>query len=170
VAQKWPGNWSFVARGKVPILKQALRFLWVLSIFHGWPASCPIRRDRHMQLWSVGQSGWVHLARQCCVVAHPWPAWLRNGETRLVKPLTSRCQLVWTPDELNQPMHKIKRRIAQKNIHGLLLIHSLPCCVTKYGVLSETAEGISRLTLIFERYFALLLPRQWKSQLRTSTK
>ena len=57
VCNPWPGNWSFVARGKVPILKQALSFLWVLSIFHGWPASCPIRRDRHMQLWPVGQSG-----------------------------------------------------------------------------------------------------------------
>jgi len=61
--QKWPGSWSFVVRGMVQILK---RFLG-LPIFRGWSASCLTRRAWLTQL---EQSGYVHLARQCCMVAH----------------------------------------------------------------------------------------------------
>ena len=43
----------------------------VLPIFHGWPASCLTLRAWHMQLWPVEQSDYLHLAQQCCMVAHP---------------------------------------------------------------------------------------------------
>ena len=75
----WEGNavyWSFVACGNVQSLKQTLLFLRLLPIFHAWPASCLIRRPWHKVLWPVDQSRYVHLARQCCMFAHPCSIWL----------------------------------------------------------------------------------------------
>ena len=48
--------------------------LRVLPIFSGQPAICLIRRAWHMQLRPMDQSSYVDLARQCCLVAHPWAA------------------------------------------------------------------------------------------------
>ena len=52
------------------------RRLRVLPIFCRRSVICLTRRAWHMQLWPVDQSGYVglHLARQCCLVAHPWGA------------------------------------------------------------------------------------------------
>jgi len=36
-------------------------FSRVLPIFRGWTANCLTRRAWHMQLWPVGQSGYVHI-------------------------------------------------------------------------------------------------------------
>jgi len=55
----------------------------VLAFFRGWPASCLTLRAQHMQLCPVDQSGYVHLVRQCCMVAHPWPSgWKKEFNPR----------------------------------------------------------------------------------------
>ena len=66
-----PVAWElkFCGPGKGPDFKR------VLPIFRGWPASCLTRRAWHMQLWPVDQSGYVHLARQSCMVAPPPAVW-----------------------------------------------------------------------------------------------
>jgi len=62
--QKWLGTCNFVVSRKVEILNR-------VPILRGRPASCLIRRAWHTQLWPVDQCGYVHLARQSCMAAHP---------------------------------------------------------------------------------------------------
>jgi len=75
----------------------------VQAIFRGWPAICLTHRTWHMQPWPVDQSGYMHLARQCCLVALPWPgsaAWLHSpGPAVLLgcTPLARQCCLVALP-------------------------------------------------------------------------
>jgi len=66
--QRWPGSWIHVPRGKIQILKQALRFF---TIFRGWPASCLTRRAWRMQIRPVDQRFlnffWSHTIGGPCI-------------------------------------------------------------------------------------------------------
>jgi len=101
VCNPWPVSWSVVACRKVQILKG--------SIFRGWPSSCLPRRTWHMKLGPVDQSGYVHLARLCCMVAHPWVraftlrVWCRVAVPCLHNDWRTRCiphnKFVWTAQD-----------------------------------------------------------------------
>ena len=82
-------EWKFCGPRKGPYFERAL------PIFRGWPASCLPRRAWHMQLWPVDQSGYVYLARQRCMVAHPWcRQWYDN---RYLPSVWRTAQLCWQP-------------------------------------------------------------------------
>jgi len=57
-----------VARGKVQILKYALRFLKSIANLL-WVAS-EFSNPQSLTHAAVDQSGYVHLAQQCCMVAY----------------------------------------------------------------------------------------------------
>jgi len=46
-----------------------------------------------MQLWPVDQSGYVHLAQQCCMVAYTWKHYLLDLWQKLNKPFA--CCLIF---------------------------------------------------------------------------
>jgi len=84
---------------KFCVSRKGSDFEMVLPILRGWPASYLTRRAWHMQLWPVDQSGYVHLARQCCMVAHPWMMVLQIN-TRKVITFSKLCwkqnRKIWT--------------------------------------------------------------------------
>ena len=81
--QKWPGSLHFVARGKVQILKQVLRFLKCIVNLPWMAGELSNRQSLTHAAVARGPIGLCAFARQCCMVAHPYaiPSRLSTTQT-----------------------------------------------------------------------------------------